>query len=224
MSILSSNLKLLREEARLSIEELSDRTKINSDILARFEDGTLIPNEYQLEVLCIELHMPYEDISVRDLAEERKVATKEMKNKDNRNNYDWYFGNKKMLILFISYFVFFLISVSLITLFSYYIITSDVFQYNISLFNTNISPVDKFRLFFNLIYYWFWEIKIVLIIVGIIVIVFFCLYYFSYHTFVFRYWYIFLIGIFITLIPFIGIFGLIALFIFFLIKLIKGRF
>lgn len=224
MSILSSNLKLLREEAGLSLEELSERCKINVDILAGFENETLIPNEYQLEVLCKELHMPYDDIMTRSLVDERKQATKEMKNRNNRSNYNWYFGNKKMLILFISYFVFFFIALPLLVLFSYYVFSSETFQYNASLLKSNMEIMDKVRLFFNLIYYWFWQMKIILIIVGVIVIVFFCFYYFSYHTFVFRFWYIWLIGLFIALIPFIGIFGLIGLFIFFLIKLIKGRY
>ena len=91
MSNLAENLKLLRNEADLSIEELSEKTGINVILLEAFENDKCTPNEYQLEVLCKVLKIPADEIEERDLQAERKQATQMMRSKENRNNFNWYF-------------------------------------------------------------------------------------------------------------------------------------
>ena len=52
MTNLASNLILLRKEAHLSLEELSEKTGINIKLLDAFEKDQIEPNEYQLEIIC----------------------------------------------------------------------------------------------------------------------------------------------------------------------------
>ena len=111
MSILSENLKLLHQESGLSFEELSIRTGINESIIKAFENEQLEPNEYQLEILCRVLRFPYEDIYDRNLVEERKAATRKMRSNTTREQYNWYFGDRKVFWYYLSYIIFFVVMI-----------------------------------------------------------------------------------------------------------------
>ena len=224
MSILANNLKLLRKEANLTIIELSEKTGISPYILEGFENDQFIPNDYQLEVLCQALSMPFEDIKTRNLEEERKNATYLMKDRNNRNNYNWYFGNKRNFILFLSYIIFFVLAMSVVGILIYLTCISKTFVTNWQLLKSNMDKIEKITLFFQLMRYIFSKIYIVLTIIGIVDVVFFSLYYFAYHTFVFRIWYIFLISFFLAMLPFIGLIGSWIMFIYYLVRLIKGKY
>ena len=224
MSILANNLKLLRKEANLSLEELSEKTGISANILEGFETDQFIPNDYQLEVLCHVLLMPFEDIKTRDLETERRNATSMMKEKGNRNNYNWYFGNKRNFILFLSYIIFFIIAMTVVGIMIYLTCISKTFTTNWQLLKTDMDQIDKITLFFNLMRYIFQNIYIVLTAIGVIDVVFFCLHYFAYHTFTFRIWYIFLFSFFLAMLPFIGLIGSWIMFIYYLVRLIKGKY
>jgi len=221
MSLLSKNLKLLRNEANLSTSELSNRTGIREDLIIGFENDTFIPNELQLEILCKELKVPYEDISTRDFEVERKEATKNMRNSENRKNYNWYFGDKKTFLLLLLYVIYFLVGVSVIVL----ILVNQFKDLNIDYMYAwwqQEQPLNYFPIYF--VYFLYRKTYILFLIFGIGVVIFFCLLYFRTHEFVFRIWYIFLISLFISLLPFIGIFGSITYFVYCFIRLIRGKY
>lgn len=223
MSILSKNLVLLRNEANISIEELSRRTGIKEELLKGFEEETLIPNDYQLEVICKELRVPFDDIKERDILEERRNASKEMKNKKNRENYNWYFGNKKHFIFYLSYIIFFILAVGIISLLIYFKFKDLNIEY-LKAEWSKYQYLNYFPIYF--VYFVYINTYILYIILGVIVIVFFLIYYFKIceRVFYFRWWYLFFIGLFISLLPLIGIFGSIAFFVMCLVIIIRGKY
>ena len=75
MSIIASNLKLLREEASLTIEELSEKTGINISLIEGFENNKYVPNEYQLEILCKILKMPADEIGESFVVDGKEYKT-----------------------------------------------------------------------------------------------------------------------------------------------------
>lgn len=220
MSKLSSNLRLLRNEANLSLEELSERTSINVILLEAFENDKYSPNEYQLEVICKVLRIPYDEISERDLVEERKQATHMMKSKENRNNFNWYFGSRKKFIFYLSYIIYFVVTISLFSL--YYInkfenITLDMLRKE-WLTTSSLS----FETYVILFYYTHMSVGITIFSLG--VSVFLLIDYFSKHSFYFRWWYIFWISFFFTCLQIIGFVGALPYLIYVIIKLIKRKY
>lgn len=101
MSIISTNIKQLRIEARLSIEELAEKTNIDAERIRQFEKGKLEPSNAELQLLCPVLRIHLEDMLERDILAERNEAYKNMKkDKNYRTNYNWYLGDKKKLLLY----------------------------------------------------------------------------------------------------------------------------
>ena len=221
MSIISRNLVLLRKEAGLSITELSNKTGIKEEILIGFEEERLIPNEYQLEVLALALHFPYEDLTVRDISLEREKATKEMKSKSYRENYNWYFGNRRTFGLLLGYVIYFLVGVLIISLLVINInkrySLDMLYQYWLS--QSSFSSYIVFIIYFYLSY-----LRLALAIFGAGVVVFFALDYFSKHTFYFRWWYILWLGLFLSLLYLVGIIGSLVYFVYVLTRLIRGKY
>lgn len=223
MSNIAINLKLLRDEARLTTSELAEKTGINERLIIAFENDELVPNDYQLEVLCKVLKMPSDEIASRNLPEERKNATKEMKHTQNRNNYNWYFGNRKHLIFYLCYIAYFLVGVT--TLVLYYTYKFDAMGI------TSQKLHDAFYLqnlsypYFVYVILIFWQNMRFGLIAFSFGISFFILFeYFSSHRFVFRWWYIFWITIFVTFIELLGLFGAIPYLIIILIRIIKRKY
>lgn len=118
MKYIATNIKVLREEARLSFEDLSEITNIDINRLKMFEKGKIIPTTEEVELLCKPLRIHYEDIIERDILSERNDAGRRMKKSSERRNYNWYLGNKKILALYLSYFLISVISLVGITLLS----------------------------------------------------------------------------------------------------------
>lgn len=116
MKYISTNIKVLREEARLSYEELSEITNINIQRLKEFEKGKTIPTEEEIEILCKPLRIHYEDIIERDILSERNDAGKRMRKSQDRNNYNWYLGDRKKFGLYFSYFLIITLGLCLITI------------------------------------------------------------------------------------------------------------
>lgn len=121
MKYISTNIKVLRQEARLSYEELSEITNISVENLKLFEKGKLIPTEEEVMILCKPLRIHYEDIIERDILSERNDAGKRMRKSVDRNNYNWYLGDKKVFFLYLSYLLFAIIGFILVTLLSKYL-------------------------------------------------------------------------------------------------------
>lgn len=59
---LSTQLKFIRAEKSLSLEELSLKTRIGAERLARFENGTELPNEEQMLRLSNALEIPVSNL------------------------------------------------------------------------------------------------------------------------------------------------------------------
>ncbi len=217
MSNISSNLKLLRNEANLTIEELSEKTGIKQELIIGFESGEYNPNEYQLEVLCKILKMPADEISERNLVEERKTATSKMRSKDNRENFNWYFGNRKRFLFYLGYVVYFVLGIVLLSL--YYINKFERLELSFEVLES--LWYEDPNLFYYAISYF---IGYGFSIFGLGVSAFIVIDYFSKHYFYFRWWYIFWISIIITCLKYIGLFGSIPYFIYVIIKLIKRKY
>ena len=105
MKYISTNIKVLRKEARLSFDELSEETGISVENLKLFEKGKLVLNEFEIRALCKPLRIHYEDIIERDIEAERADAGKRMKHSTDRNNYNWYLGDRKIMGIYIGYIV-----------------------------------------------------------------------------------------------------------------------
>lgn len=103
----ASNIKVLREEARLSLEEFAEKAGVSVNVVKAWEAGTLKPYTKDLMVICPILKIHEEDLLERDIASERLLANKKMKHSQFRSNYNWYYGSR-------SKFVFYLLAVILI--------------------------------------------------------------------------------------------------------------
>ena len=131
MKYIATNIKVLREEARLSYEDLNEITNIDINRLKMIEKGKIVPTTEEVELLCKPLRIHYEDIIERDILSERNDAGRRMKKSAERRNYNWYLGDKKVLALYLSYFLVSLIGLIGITFLSKFL--------NIDLF-INMNP------------------------------------------------------------------------------------
>ncbi len=116
MTILASNIRLLRKEAFLTTKQLAEELSVTEALIKDWEKGVSEPNDQQLIRLCKILKMPYEDIRDRDMETERNEALRAMKSSTTRRVYNWYFGEKKWTIFRFSYLAFFVIGVALVIL------------------------------------------------------------------------------------------------------------
>ena len=223
MSILARNLKLLREEASLSISTLSEKTGINEQLLSAFEEDKITPNEYQIEVLCRILKMPSEDIMVRDLVAERANATKQMRSKTKRNEYNWYFGDKKRFIFFLVYLAYFVIATTILVWYytNYFMrigLTIPVLRNEHYLYN---YPYPFF-IFVILVLWQYMKYGLIAYSLGVS---FFILFDFLWgKRLYFRWWYIFWIGVAFTLVVILGIVGAFPYFVYTIVRLIMRKY
>ena len=103
--MLGSNIKLLREEARLTRAELAEKVGISEQVLTDIEKGLARPSDRLLEKMCVYLRISVEDIKTRDIVAEREEAFKNMKKSKSRGDYNWYLGSKSKLAFYISYLI-----------------------------------------------------------------------------------------------------------------------
>ena len=223
MSKLSQNLSILRKEANFSTQELSERTGINEQLIIAFEKDTITPNDEQLMVLCRTLKMPYEDIAIRDLAEERKNATKGMKQSQNRSNYNWYFGNRKWLFFYLGYIAYFVIGVTILVLFyTNYFVQNEITVGAIKEYYYLEYPPYPYFIFFIII---MWNItRFGLIAFGVGSSIFMLIDYFAGKRIGFRWWYLFFISIIITVLTILGVVGSIPYLVYVIYKLIRRKY
>lgn len=203
MSYTAKNLKVLRNEANLSFSELEELTGIDEEILREFENGRLTPSYSQLVTLCRVLKMPVEDIDVRDLEEERRIATAQMK-KHSRNDYNWYFGDRKRLLFLIGYIVYFCLGIGILGLIYYYKFSNldlEMMYYEYQQYYY-MPSFEQFA--FEYIYS---EVINSLYVFGLGAAIFMVVDYYSRHTFVFHWYLLFFLGMIITLAQIIGLLG-----------------
>lgn len=201
MSYTAKNLKVLRNEANLSFSELEELTGIDEDILREFEQGRLTPSYSQLVTLCRVLKMPIEDIDTRNLEDERRIATSQMKS-TSRNNYNWYFGDRKRLMFLIGYIAYFFLGIGILGLIYYFKFSNIDFEmmyYEYQQFY--IMPAYETFVF----QYIYEEVIRSLYIFGLGAAIFMVVDYYSRHTFVFHWYLLFFLGMIITLAQIIGL-------------------
>lgn len=102
MSHIASNIKILRTEARLSVEEFAEKANVSVDTVNKWEDGTLKPFTKDLIVICPILRISLEDIETRDIATERQQALNKLKHTKAKQNYGWYLGDPRIVKLYAS--------------------------------------------------------------------------------------------------------------------------
>jgi transcriptional regulator with XRE-family HTH domain len=98
---LASNIKILREEARLTIAEFAAKANVSVDTVIGWEKGTIKVYTKDLLVICPILRISEEDIRTRDIKSEREDAYKRMKSKGSRKNFDWYYGSTSKVIYYL---------------------------------------------------------------------------------------------------------------------------
>lgn len=217
MSILSKNLKLLRKESYLSFEEIVEKIGVSEEEFLEWEEGLSEPDEDTLEIACQVLKMPYEDIRERDLTLEREEATKQMKTSGARKNYDWYFGSKSVKVFHIIYILYFVLGLSLTSFVLYNIIKAygDFSQF-VELFPGMSIEEIKFRLISQSIISCF---SVFAGGAGVFLII----WYFKRHTFRFYYWYLFILGLLLTLYIIVSAIACIPFFVYSIIQLFSKR-
>lgn len=105
MPYISTNIKILREEARLSKEEFAEKMGVSVETVNLWEKGKLEPTDKEIEKMCPMLRIHIEDFLERDILSERNDAGRRMKKGSSRNNYNWYFGSRLQMAYYVSYLV-----------------------------------------------------------------------------------------------------------------------
>lgn len=98
---LPSNIKVLREEARLSVEEFAKLAAVSVETVIGWEKGAIKVYTKDLLVICPILRISEEDIRERDIKQERLDAYERMKHGNSRKNFDWYYGSRSKVIYYL---------------------------------------------------------------------------------------------------------------------------
>lgn len=186
---LGTNIKTLRMERRLSIEEFSEQTNISTDRIKAFEDGSERPLFKELLVMCPILRISDQDILERDILAERKDAEKRMKGKESRTNFNWYYGDKKHKIFLICWIVSVIIFYTINFLIIKQVIANSLTEEN----NITQEEYDALVAGFKAL-----QIFGPLVVAGIINTIFMVIEIFKFRAFRFSFWFIyilFLIGL-----------------------------
>lgn len=105
MYYIRTNIKILREERRLSIDEFAEMMGVESETVKLWEKGKLEPTSDEIKKMCPILRIHEEDFLERDILAERKGAGANMKKGDSRKTYDWYYGNRLVMSFYVSYLI-----------------------------------------------------------------------------------------------------------------------
>lgn len=105
MSNIHTNIKVLREEARLSQAEFAEKLGVTIETVKLWEKGKLDPTDTEIIKMCPILRIHKEDFLERDILSERNDAGSRMKKGSVRKNYNWYYGNRLTMAFYISYLI-----------------------------------------------------------------------------------------------------------------------
>lgn len=105
MSFLHTNIKVLREEARLTIADFASAMEVDLETAKRWEKGKVVPSNQEIQKMCPLLRISYEDMLERDILSERREAGSMMKKSHNRQTYNWYYGDTKKIAFYLVYLV-----------------------------------------------------------------------------------------------------------------------
>ncbi len=105
MMHIHTNIKVLREEARLTQEEFAERIGESLETVQLWEKGKAVPTDAQIEVMCPVLRIHVEDFLERDILSERRDSGRRMKKSDTRRDYNWYLGDRRVMLLYGTYLI-----------------------------------------------------------------------------------------------------------------------
>ena len=217
MSILSRNLKLLRKESYLSLEEIVERVGITEEKLLEWEEGISEPNDIILEKLCVVLKMPFEDIRERDLTLEREEAVSKMKAKNTRTNYDWYFGSKKEKIFHLGYILYFVVGLTLA------ILVCNLLQKRFGDYSIIQEYYPEYTLEYIKMMLYLNDLYKCLLVFIIGCGIFMGIWFFKRHTIPIYWWYIWFLSLIITAAVVVCVIGCIPFFVYSIIKLFSKK-
>ena len=192
---LPSNIKILREEARLSVEQFAEKVGVSVQTVINWENGLQKVYTKDLLVICPILRISEEDILERNIKAEREDAYLRMKKGNSRKDFNWYYGNKNKVI-------FYLIPLILIPVIA---VITWLIVFNLSVFTETIGALESNNVDVPIIlkYYYFFYPYFAATIVGSVFIIIEVIKRFRRY---FRWWYILMAISFSTL-----LFGLLAI-------------
>lgn len=205
---LGSNIKVLREEARLKEQDLAEALSVSVEEIKSFEKGTKVPTKDQVLKILPLLRIGHYDIMTRNILEERNNALKAMRNSKERNNYNWYFGDRSVVILNILY----LILIPLVFLILAFPLRS--FVSFINFYIGEYAIISKETPILQ-------AYTVVSFISGVLIVINFL----KSINYVFRLWHIIWLSLLLTICVFIGLIGTIPYYIYIVVRLIvlRGR-
>ena len=192
---LPSNIKVLREEARLSVEQFAEKVGVSVQTVLNWENGSQKVYTKDLLVICPILRISEEDILERNIKAEREDAYLRMKKGNTRKDFNWYYGNKNKVIFYLIP----LILIPVAALLTWLIVS------NLSVFAESIEVLESNNIEVPIIlrYYYFFYPYFAATIVGSVFIIIEVIKRFRRY---FRWWYILMAISFSTL-----LFGLLAI-------------
>lgn len=186
MTNIHTNIKVLREEARLTQQEFAEKINVSEETVVLWEKGKLDPTSEQIRKMCPILRIHEEDFLERDILAERTDAGNRMKKGKDRSSYNWYLGNRLSMAFYISYLIIIPI-VGLLVGFMVKAILEEVIK-EMS-FPVNIS---------------FYAILYAIIAMGFVSAIYIYIFLFRRGILHFRWWYIFWISLISMISIFIG--------------------
>lgn len=126
---LFSNIKQLRIEKRLSTKDLADLMNVDEAKVIAWEKNKAVPDTAQIKQMVNYLKISYVDMMTRDILAERVEAERKIKRSKDRANYNWYYGSRKRIILYLIYLTC-VPGIFLITAFLFGNMINDRFQYS----------------------------------------------------------------------------------------------
>ena len=217
MSILSKNLKLLRKESYLSLEEIAEKAGASEEKILEWEEGVSEPNDIILEKLCVVLRMPFEDIRERDLTLERQEAVSQMKGKQTRTNYDWYFGSKKEKLFHLGYILYFIIGLTVA------ILVCDVLQTRFGDYSMMQEYYPEYTLEYIKMMLYLNDLYKCLLVFIVGCGIFMGIWFFKRRTIPIYWWYIWFLSLIITVEMIVCAIGCIPFFVYSIIKLFPKK-
>ncbi len=201
---LSTNIRQLRTERRLSIEEFSDQLNVDVETVKAWEKGTLVPTPAQINSMLPILKIGLYDMMTRDILGERNQTTIQMKKSKDRGNYDWFYGSRKKVIISLVYII-----ITPLIFFVAFLLNKDAGIFNEE--TLEVEPVLWVRILCSY--------RPCAIISGIIIAINF----FMRIHYRFQIWHIFLIEFLFIAIIIVGLIGAIPYYIYTIVMLIMKR-
>ncbi|MBS5852363.1 MAG: helix-turn-helix transcriptional regulator [Bacilli bacterium] len=145
LSSIHTNIRVLREEARLSQEEFADQLNVDVQTVKLWEKGKINPSDEQITKMCPILRIHKEDFLERDILAERTNANNKMKRGKHRSNYDWYYGNRLNMAFYVSYLIIIPIIMSIT-----FIFVGNIFD--LSLEQEMIERISSYKIIYQIVY------------------------------------------------------------------------